>query len=521
MLLNSSIREASVYANSLGAGSGGASTAYYLHRSAYPCKVNVTVYERADYIGGRSTTVGVYGDPLEPVELGASIFVKVNRNLVSAVDRFNLSTLGYAGEDLDGITKALGIWNGKGFIFVQSDGSYGWWNNVKLVWKYGMSPVRTQRLMKDTVGRFLAMYDAPNFPFRSISDTAFNLGLKAPTIPSEQLLAENSIYAPFSTDIIQASTRVNYAQNLAQIHGLEAMVCMAANGAMSVYGGNWQIFDRMLRYDKNAVLLNTTVTSVTLNADEQGYAIKSVSASGHSAEDRILTSSTEDYDTVVIAGPLQFANISISPRPANPPSPVHYVTLYVTLFTSPYRPSPARFGLRDPSEVPTTILTTLPPDGQDPPPFFSLSTLRTITNLGVQPSRREYLYKLFSHDPANSTFLSGLLDVPEVIRSLPLSPKTPDIITWQYNKTWNSYPYLPPRATFDDPQLDEGGRLYYTSGIEPFISTMETSSLMGKNVAQLIVNRWGYNQSLAASGTEREEQPLARENEFMSEDLRI
>ena len=503
----------------LGAGSGGASTAYYLHRSAYPCKVNVTVYERANYVGGRSTTVGVYGDPLEPVELGASIFVNLNRNLVSAVNQFNLSTIDYGGEDLNGITKALGIWNGEEFVFIQSDASYSWWNNAKLLWKYGMSPIRTQRLMKDTVNRFLAMYDYPNFPFRSISETAFNLGLTAPSMPSEQLLAENSIYAPFSTDIIQAATRVNYAQNLAQIHGLEAMVCMAANGAMSVHGGNWQIFDRMLKYDKNKVLLNTSVTAISSIEAGQRYAVKASSISGH-ALDNTLDTAVEDYDAVVVAAPLQFSNISINPPPAYSPSPIPYVTLYVTLFTSPYRPDPAKFGLRDPSQVPTTILTTLPPKGKDPPPYFSLSTLRTIINSKTEPPRVEYVFKLFSPGPPDLIYLSEMLDVPAEIRSSSSIYGNPDIITWQYNKIWQSYPYLPPRVTFDDPQLDEGGRLWYTSGIEPFISTMETSSLMGKNVAQLIVDGWRHNKAVAQLGKVGKERLVLEGNERRREALR-
>ena len=503
-----------------GAGSGGASTAFYLHRSAYPCKVNITVYERADYVGGRSTTVGVYGDPHEPVELGASIFVKVNKNLVSALDQFNLSTIEYAGEDLDGVTKALGIWNGEEFVYLQSEDSYEWWSNVKLLWKYGMSPIRTQRLMKDTVNRFLGMYEAPNFPFRSISDTAFNLGLKAPSMRSEELMAKNGIYAPFSTDIIQAATRVNYAQNLAQIHGLEAMVCMAANGAMSVRGGNWQIFDQMLKYDKNTVLLNTSVTSISSIPGGERYTIKLRSNSDYGLEGG-LHNSIEEYDTVVIAAPLQFSNISINPAPAHPPSPVDYVTLHVTLFTSPYRPNPVRFGLRNPSEVPTTILTTLPANGKGRPPFFSLSTLRTITNYNVQPPRREYVYKLFSSEAPDLVFLFDLLNLPRDIRTPSSIYENPNIITWQFNKTWKSYPYLPPRVTFDDPQLDENGRLWYTSGIEPFISTMETSSLMGKNVAQLIVDGWRYEQVTVQSDKDGKEHLIREEDEPGSEELRI
>ena len=47
--------------------------------------------------------------------------------------------------------------------------------------------------------------------------------------------------------------------------------------------------------------------------------------------------------------------------------------------------------------------------------------------------------------------------------------------------------------TFEDLRLDSGeggGGIWYTSGIESFISTMETSSLMGMNVAKLVVDGW-------------------------------
>ena len=44
--------------------------------------------------------------------------------------------------------------------------------------------------------------------------------------------------------------------------------------------------------------------------------------------------------------------------------------------------------------------------------------------------------------------------------------------------------------TFEDVQLDKEGKVWYTSGIESFISTMETSSLMGMNVARLVADGW-------------------------------
>ena len=67
-----------------------------------------------------------------------------------------------------------------------------------------------------------------------------------------------------------------------------------------------------------------------------------------------------------------------------------------------------------------------------------------------------------------------------------------DAISWYYPHIWRSYPYEYPRVTFEEIELARG--FYYTSGIESFISTMETSALMGMNVAQLIVD--DYNQVL-------------------------
>jgi prenylcysteine oxidase/farnesylcysteine lyase len=59
-------------------------------------------------------------------------------------------------------------------------------------------------------------------------------------------------------------------------------------------------------------------------------------------------------------------------------------------------------------------------------------------------------------------------------------------ISWYYPHVFHSYPKGFPRMTFQDPVIGDG--LYYTSGMESFISTMETNALMGKNVARLIVD---------------------------------
>lgn len=458
----------------IGAGSGGASAAYYIDRFRHPCsRVDVTVYERSDYVGGRSTTVDVYGDPTEPVELGASIFVEVNKNLVSAARQFGLATQGFKPKTKE-LPNTLGVYDGQGWVFMGSKS--GWWTTAKILWKYGLAPIRTQQLMKKTVGAFLKMYDEPQFPFRDLSQTAYDLGLtEATAATGEQFLQANSIQGSFGTDIIQASTRVNYAQNLDQIHGLESMVCMATDGAMSIQGGNWQIFDGMLKASGAKVLLNTSVSNVYRQSDGK-YAVNALSSSYPTGIDLTV------YDSVILAAPLQFAKLSITPAPVHPPPEIPYVDLHVTLFTSPRKLDPQAFNLE--SGVPTTILTTTPKSKASPPPFYSISTLRTLTNPTTH--QREYLYKIFSPATISAAWLHSILTP---LHTNP-DPHDKRDISWIYEKVWQSYPYLPPRVTFEDVQLDEEGKVWYTSGIESFISTMETSSLMGMNVARLVADGW-------------------------------
>ncbi|MCJ1414503.1 hypothetical protein MMC32_000830 [Xylographa parallela] len=476
----------------IGAGSAGASTAYYINRFRSSCQpTNITVYEASNYVGGRSTTVDVYDDPTEPVELGASIFVQVNRNLVSAAAEFGLSTSGNADARPQDAPDTLGVWDGQVFKFVQNDDSAAWWNAAKLLWQYGLAPLRTQRLMRRVVGNFTKMYDAPAFPFRSLSHTAAELGLTAATAQTGyEFLAANGIASPFSTDIVQASTRVNYAQNVGEINGLLALVCMSTDGAMAVRGGNWQIFDGMLHASGARLRLDTRVADIT-DGENGTYLVSSV-ASDASPEPH---SAATAYDEVVLAAPFQFAHLKLPASVLHTPAPIPYVRLHVTLFASPHRLSPLAFHLPPSTPAPTVILTTLPsaahlsppsPNARAPAGFFSISTLRSIHNPAATPPRDEYLYKIFSPLPLNSTFLAGLLGFATAAQTL-RGIATEDV-SWVHEKVWDSYPYLPPRVAFEELSLGRG--VWYTSAVEGFISTMETSSLMGMNVARLMVDGW-------------------------------
>lgn len=68
-----------------------------------------------------STTVYPYNDSSLPeIELGASIFVRPNKNLWRATDEFNLTRRSFKDEDYDN-----GIWDGETFLLTVSRFSRG------------------------------------------------------------------------------------------------------------------------------------------------------------------------------------------------------------------------------------------------------------------------------------------------------------------------------------------------------------------------------------------------------------
>lgn len=500
-----------------GAGAAGSTAAHNLRKYAEEASisVNITIFEKSSFIGGRSTTVDAWNDPSLglPIELGASIFVKANEILVNATEEFGLST--DAPDDND-MRDLLGIWDGEKFVYTQSQRSSKWWDITKLLWKYGYSVIRANNLMKATVGKFMNMYKAPYFPFRSLSETAQRLDLHRSTgLTGAQLLRENKIYAPFTADIIQAATRVNYGQNLGIIHGLETMVCLAVEGAMQIDGGNWQIFEHMALASNATILLDTAVSSIERGSARK-YALNSKSLVPNPAR---RTTPTQEFDSIVLAAPLQFSNIKLGIDVVKKiPDEIPYVKLHVTLFASPNTLSGKYFGLKEGAEVPDVVLTTTPPD-QDTSDendivgkagFFSISTLRYAVFAPGNDARDgpQNIYKIFSPAPITADQLSSLFNIerstlPDNLNDLVEKPTAQ--VSWFYPKVWYSYPYEYPRVTFERIELADG--FYYTSGMESFISTMETNALMGKNVARLIVDDYVLEKE-GFSQTETEEQTV-------------
>jgi prenylcysteine oxidase/farnesylcysteine lyase len=487
----------------IGAGAAGASSAYFLRRflsdssTAY-IPASITVFEKDRRVGGRATTANVYDDPIEPVEVGATVFTPDNEILVTAARDLNLKIEPWAELPEDDKSDILGIFNGSKMVF--SLPQKCWRQFVKIIFRYCVwEPMRSRFLAQRTVTKFRSMYNNPIFPFKSLEQATIDAGLhSAVSVTARQFLTSNRVNGDgrYARELIQGTTRATYAQNLGKITGFQAMVSLSTGDAMAIKGGNWKLFQAMIDASHVDLRLNTSVTSISkLTTGE--WTVRSKNRENETIE--------ETYDSVILAGPLQYANLSIEPKLSNEPTAKDYAKVYVTLFTSQKKLDPKFFGLRKKKLVPSTILTTPNETGATDATFFGIHYITSFPEI-LRPCangmRAEYLYKVFSAEPLADESIKamiGALDKKTKTKKKQekkhnkkdkkANKNKENVITWIYRQTFEgAYPQDGPTSVYDDIKLAEG--LWYTAGIETFVSTLETSSLMGMNVAKLIVKEW-------------------------------
>lgn len=147
------------------------------------------------------------------------------------------------------------------------------------------------------MGDLLEWYKSPE-AFTSIADFARRFSLdKAASVRSSDFLRDAGISDLYSREVVEVATRVNYGSNLDEIHALGALVTMAADDALQIQGGNFQIFEGMVAKSKADVRLGTKVARVRkLRPEYEG------------ADPRFEVTTTsgqkEIFDAIVIATPI-------------------------------------------------------------------------------------------------------------------------------------------------------------------------------------------------------------------------
>lgn len=446
----------------IGAGAGGSSAAYHLQKFTSG-RFNITIFERNSYVGGRSTTIGNY-DPGYPydIELGGAVFVTVNKILVESAKKFNLTLqeLGsFSKIHGDVFQDSIGIWNGTDFTFTTSKQNNSYWLLAKLLWKYKLSPIRVYLSLKKFVRTFIQEYYENHFPLQGLNEVNKVSGFDHVTNQTgEEFLLGKGVGTDFLHELLETVTRVNYRSNLDDIHGLEALVSVAADEkAYRVKGGNFLIFENFIKASNASLKLNTDV----LQLSKQG-SLWNVTYQSNNDD---TNTHSELFDHVVLASPFNQTSIAFDDS-ISIPREVEYRELYVT-FIQTNRTQQLNHAIFKHYSIPEQILTTSPTDSI---PFFSINLV------DYDKESDKIIYKIFSPIPIDYQYLENFL----------FDEKQTD---WNhvkiiFSKLWKPYPHLIPISTFDDFLIGEN--FWYLNTIESFISTMETAAFAGANVAGLI-----------------------------------
>ncbi|CAM0139874.1 hypothetical protein VKS41_007218 [Umbelopsis sp. WA50703] len=452
----------------IGGGAAGTSAAFWLS-NVFGSRVNVstTLYERNNYLGGRSTTVPIKGDEERHgyMELGASIFVPVNYNLMNATKKFNLTLTILVDRN---ISEKIGVWDGEQFLFQET--SSGWFDKVRAIWRYGLTPFKIKGIVSAVTGRWLDIYqDTPAFVHMDTIVNRLGLRNEVELTAAEYYAKEGGLNERYLREIVQSATRVNYGQNLDSMHALGSHISMAAAGAKSIKGGNFKIFEQFAERSSADIRLNTVVADIqtSLEFDHENRPITRYILETDAG-------TMESFDAVIVAAPLQSTNLKSFRRPEMP----EYKTIHVTLIAGV--PNPAFFG-KSSSDVPTTIVTTGPPyldhfeNGIPPWTTFAQHKLIADTN--------ETVVKMFSERRITDDQLSGLFESR----------------SWTYRREWDAYPVLKTLKSSNwmpivldgntENGIDTSG-IFYVNSFESLFSTMESQTVASKNIVRLLHQEW-------------------------------
>ncbi|XP_030320015.1 prenylcysteine oxidase 1 isoform X2 [Calypte anna] len=374
----------------------------------------------------------------------------------------------------------MGIYNGEEFVFEESS----WYlvNLLKLLWHYGLNPLRMYMWVEEILDKFMRIYryQTHDYAFSSNERLLHALGGNDFTRMLNQTIDEAMQKAGFShkfiNEMVCPAMRVNYGQGVT-INGFVGAVSLAGveSGLWSVKGGNKLVCTGLL-YASKAEVIPGTVVSIEpkIRPRPTGDPVKLYQVMYNTTSG--LTGDT--YDIVVIAAPLGHKMADITFKNFNPPVPEFPNPYHQTVTTLVHgRLNASFFGYRDPSAFHLGAIFTT----ENPKLFIrSLGVVSPVEGAGTErnPSSQLAVWKVFSQEELSK----------EQLRSLFSSYDSIQVKKWLAYPQYSPPERLPPIILHDD--------IYYLNGVERAASAMEMSAIAAKNAALLAYHRWYGNTHL-------------------------
>lgn len=433
----------------IGGGIGGTSAAYFLRELFGENIKKLDVFERKK-IGGRIALEKLAGCNYEA---GGTILHPRNKYMDGFRTAFEM-------EKRVGKDSAFGLYNGKEFVYVE-DSNWGFWNSVKLLWRYGFDSLKVKQIIDSLVEYFSRIYifQDNQETYESVDDLLNAMKpdfVKDLHISCKEGFQESGVSQRVIDELVMATIMVNYGQTTS-VHKFVASVSIAGAmpGLWSVKGGNIQIPERLLEIS-NASVIKGNVDRVTMMLDSGNYKVSWKTGSGEK-KDGV-------YDIVIVATPLA-KNIKESIEFVNFSSIISFpevlhktvATFIVGNFNSSY------FGLKSSrvNEV-FSINSDL---------FFnSIGEIYPVDDMGE--CSNAYAWKIFSKEPLQREQLEKVFSDIKDVKSIP----------WLAYPKYSTSPYKR--------KFILNKNLYYINAIEWAASAMEMSVVGARNVALLAFKSW-------------------------------
>ena len=265
------------------------------------------------------------------------------------------------------------------------------------------------------------------------------------TTEAQTFYLEKHVDTLYQNDILNPWQRAIYGQELNGSNlfsSFASLTCL--EGSQQCTEGNDELVKALFAKYKTSVSLSTTVTHITQS--QNSFVIQ------FTPPDGIFK---QEFDTVVLAAPIEVANVTFVNMTLPPLSYRRFEHWFVTIVLAKGI-NPAYFGV---STVPSFICTTT----NASTPWVSISY---VAQAG---SGNATYYKIFSKQ-----------DVSMLINDLFLN------MQWNYVQMWPyTFPRLIPMGDPDYQPILLSQNLYYLNGMESIASAMETSVAAGRNVALL------------------------------------
>jgi prenylcysteine oxidase/farnesylcysteine lyase len=415
----------------VGAGIGGCCAAYLARK--YLPRMNVTIYDTQDRIGGRILTCNTSGATLE---LGAAFFNRFNRTLFDIIktEKLKITSL---QENRD-----FAVWNGSKILFRSNTQTSA--TILKLLAKYKLSLTRTFLLLRKARRQIAKLYHEEMKKPSDIGGLFEFTGLdKWCEKPFLDTLIQSGVSTAFIDEIVTPITRVIYSQNveLSAFAGISSLIGVYSGATYSLAKGNITLPVQLAKKSNAKIRLGQKI-EVIEKTPKGNYRL-------HFGE------GVEVFDSVIIATPLELANIRFEGLSKPDWESQSYQVVYKKVMKGVFNPD--YFGLKNTLNPPSIILTT-----KDAHPITQYS-IQKINN-------GESLVTISSPENLNGRAFYGVFKNGGVS------------VLEHYWKA--AYPVFKPLTKLPPTCIDKN--LMYTSAVEGAVSSMETSALSALNAVRML-----------------------------------